>query len=115
MTVARRYLEAVAAQDWDVAAACLTADVRRVGPFGDTYIGRDTYMAFLRELMPTLEGYRMDIERVIDGDGGSTVVAQLTETVEMGGKTVVTPESLVFDLDQSMKIREIRIYIQQLS
>jgi len=86
-----------------------------VGPFGDVYEGREPYLAFLSSLMPTLSGYRMDVGGVHETEGGMTVVAELVETVEMDGKTVVTPESLVFDLDGDGTIREIRIYIQQLS
>lgn len=111
----RRYLDAVAGQDWDAAGGCLSEDVRRTGPFGDVYEGRAPYLAFLAGLMPTLAGYRMDIERVIEAAEGTTVFAQLAETVEMDGRTIVTPETLVFDLDGGGRIREIRIYIQQLS
>jgi len=110
-----RYLEAVAVHDWEAAEACLSAGVRRTGPFGDVYEGRERYLAFLRQLMPTLAGYRMDIERALPAGDGGTVVAQLTETVELGGKVVVTPESLIFEVDDDGRIREIRIYIQQLS
>lgn len=115
LAVVRRYLDAVAAQDWEAAGGCLSPGVRRIGPFGDAYQGREQYLAFLSHLMPTLAGYRMEIERVLPAGSGTTVVAQLTETVEMGGKAVVTPESLIFELDERDAIREIRIYIQQLS
>lgn len=113
--VVRRYLDAVAAHDWDTAGDCLSQDVLRIGPFGDAYQGREQYLAFLSHLVPTLAGYRMEIERVLAAGTAGTVVAQLTETVEMDGKTVVTPESLIFELDEHDAIREIRIYIQQLS
>ena len=113
--VVMRYLEAVAAHDWDTAGGCLSPDVHRTGPFGDVYQGRDQYLAFLSQLMPTLVGYHMEIERVFPAGRGGTVVAQLTETVEMDRKPVVTPESLIFELDDQNTIREIRIYIQQLS
>ena len=113
--VVRRYLDAVAAHDWDAAGDCLSQDVLRIGPFGDAYQGREQYLAFLSHLVPTLAGYRMEIERVLAAGTAGTVVAQLTETVEMDGKTVVTPESLIFEFDEHDAIREIRIYIQQLS
>ena len=84
-----------------------------MGPFQDAYDGRDSYLRFLGALMPTLKGYRMDVERVIAGEDGRSAVAELTETVELDGRVVVTPESLVFDLADDGKIRRIRIYIQQ--
>lgn len=109
----RAYLEAVSGHDWDAAGGLLSDDVSRTGPFGDTYAGRDPYLEFLRRVMTSLQGYRMDIERVIEGSGGRTAVAELTETVEMDGAAVATPEALVFDVDADDLIRSIRIYIRQ--
>lgn len=113
MDVVSRYLKALSSGDWETAGSCLADDVRRVGPFGDTYRGRSEYLGFLQKLMPTLRGYRMDLERVIQSGDGRVAVAELSETVEMDGGTVVTPESLVFDLDAAGLIADIRIYIQQ--
>ena len=113
MSLIRRYLDGVAGQDWDAVSECLTEDVRRVGPFGDVYEGRPAYLAFLRGVMPTLAGYRMDVERVLSVGDGSAAVAELSETVVFDGRPVRTPESLVFDLDPAGRIRHIAIYIQQ--
>ena len=110
--VVERYLEAVVGHDWEALASCLAADVVRVGPFGDTYTPRDPYVAFLAELMPSLPGYAMRVDRVLYA--GAVAVAELTETVEMQGKPVHTPESLVFDLAPDGRIARIAIYIQRL-
>lgn len=110
----RRYLDAVASHDWEEAGGCLTADVRRTGPFGDVYEGRGPYLDYLAGLMPTLSGYGMEIQRVLATADGTTVVAELVETVEMDGKAVVTPESLTFDLGPDGRIHRIGIFIQQL-
>ena len=110
MGVIERYLAAVAGQDWATFSDCITDDVCRIGPFGDTYEGKEAYRTFLRDLMPTLAGYRMEVDRVIEL--GSTAVAELSETVEFGGTPVKTPESLVFDLADDGRIRHIAIYIQ---
>ena len=112
-SVVRAYLEAVAGHDWDTARDLLSDEVSRVGPFGDTYRGRAHYLDFLTGVMTSLRGYRMDIERVIEGSGSRTAVAELTETVEMDGAAVVTPEALVFDVDADDLITSIRIYIRQ--
>ena len=113
MSVVERYLDAVASFDWDAARNCLAEDVRRVGPYGDTYEGRDSYVKFLSELMPTLAGYRMDLERVVQTEDGR-FVAELSETVEMDGRTIRTPECIVVGLDVAGLIRDVRIYIQTL-
>lgn len=115
MDVVERYLSAVAAQDWDTFAQCISADVVRVGPFGDVYEGRDAYMSFLRNLMPTLVNYRMDVERVVYADGKGVAIAELSETMDFDGRTVRTPESLLFDLDRDGRIRHIAIYVQRLT
>lgn len=114
MSVVRRYLDGVAGQDWAAVSECLAAGVRRVGPFGDVYEGHEEYVGFLRRVMPTLAGYRMDVERVLHTAEGTAAVAELSETVELDGRSVRTPESLVFDLDDEGRIRHIAIYIQQL-
>jgi ketosteroid isomerase-like protein len=79
MSVVRRYLTAVATQDWVAFSDCLTEDVRRIGPFGDVYEGRDVYLQFLRRLMPTLAGYHMDVGRIVSMVDGRVVVAELCE------------------------------------
>ena len=98
---------------WEIARGCLAEEVVRVGPFGDTYRGRDHYLESLRGLMEGLKGYEMDLGRIVSSDDGRTFTAELTETVEMDGRTVVTPECLVFDLDDSGLIFAIRTYIQK--
>jgi ketosteroid isomerase-like protein len=110
--VVERYLQAVVAHDWQGLTECLAEDVVRVGPFGDTYTPRDPYVAFLADLMPKLPGYAMVVGRVVHA--GRCVVVELSETVELDGKAVVTPEALVFDLDVDGRIARIAIYIQRL-
>lgn len=112
MHVVERYLDRLVAHDWDAMAACLADDVVRVGPFGDTYTPKGPYVAFLCDLMPKLPGYSMRIERLVEAAG--TVVVELSETVEIDGTTIVTPEALVFDLDEAGLISRITIYIQRL-
>ena len=109
-----RYLKAVVAHDWDALTECLAPDIERVGPFGDTYRGTEEYVAFLRDLMPRLPGYAMDVRRVTYDADNRVATAELSETVEIGGQSHVTPEALVFDLDDAGLIRHIAIYIQRL-
>jgi ketosteroid isomerase-like protein len=110
--IVQRYLDGVVRCDWDLVGACVADDVVRVGPFGDTYSGRAEYLAFLSGLMPTLREYSMTLERV--ETAGTLAVAQLSESMTIGGKRIVTPESLVFDFDTSGRISRIAIYIQRL-
>jgi hypothetical protein len=111
-TIAETYLERMVAHDFEAMAACLAEDVVRVGPFGDVYTPRDVYVAMLSTLMPSLPGYAMAVERVIAAD--DLIVVELTETVEVDGKPLLTPEALVFELDGDGLIAHISIYIQSL-
>jgi ketosteroid isomerase-like protein len=107
------YLAAVVAHDWETLRGCLCDDVVRVGPFRDEYRGRNEYVAFLSELMPTLAGYSMDVARITYADGGRLAFAELAETVTMNGSPLRTEESLVFELDHDgTRIARIDIYIK---
>lgn len=105
-----RYLRAIVAFDWDALRDCVTDDVVRVGPFGDTYTGREAYVAFLSGLMPTLVDYSMDVHRVVDA--GRVATAELTEAMTWDGERVVTHEALLFDVTEDNRIRRVTIYIQ---
>ena len=112
-TVVEDYLEAVATQDWDRMRATLRDDVHRIGPYGDVYDGKDAYVTFLSELMPTLPGYAMEVARVTYVDDGHRAIAELTETVAFDGAPVVTPEALLFDLDADGRIGRIEIFTRR--
>jgi ketosteroid isomerase-like protein len=110
--VVERYLRSLVDHDWDALDACLADDVVRIGPFGDTYEPKAPYMAFITKLMPSLEGYDMRVDRIVDS--GDVVVAELTETVEIGGTVYVTPEALIFGLDSDGLIAKVDIFIKTL-
>ncbi len=112
MPVVDEYLERLVAHDWEGVGSCLAEGVVRVGPFGDTYSGRGAYLDFLSGLMPALEDYSMRVDRVSARDG--CVLVELTETMNIDGSPLSTPEALVFDLDEEGLIAHISIYIQRL-
>lgn len=110
-SIVETYLATMVAHDFEAMAACLAEDVVRVGPYGDTYTPRGPYVAMLAQLMPSLPGYSMSISRVMLLDDRQVVV-ELSETVEIDGAPLVTPEALVFDLNDDGLIAHIAIYIQ---
>ena len=101
------------AHDWAGVTDCLAHDVVRVGPFGDTYSPRDRYVTFLAELLPQLSNYSMKVARVTYGDSRAIAVAELSETMDVDGAPLETPEALVFDLDTAGQITRIAVYIQR--
>lgn len=96
------------AHDWARLGDLVTEDVVRIGPFSDEYRGRDAYLAFLRELMPTLSGYSMQVDAVTYTPDRRRAFAELTETVA----ATVTAEVLVFELTPDGQISRVAIYIR---
>ena len=113
MDVVERYLEAIALRDWDTLRGCVAEDVVRVGPYMDRYEGREAYVAFIADTMPKLEGYEMRVDRVTYASD-TLAFAELSETVDIDGKSVRTPEALVFELDGDGRIAHIEVFIQTL-
>ena len=109
--VIERYLQALVEGDWATFAGCLADDgFTRVGPFGDTYSSKPAYVAFLSELMPTLAGYEMDVTRVTYAD--SLAFAELSETVDVDGTALRTPECLTFELAGDGRIQRVEVFTQ---
>lgn len=109
--IVERYLGAIASHDWDVVDQCIADDIVRVGPYGDRYDGRDVYLAFIADLMPKLAGYAMEVHRVTYVADALAYV-ELSETVELDGKPIQTPEVLVFELGGDGRIARVEVYIQ---
>ncbi len=68
-------------------------------------------MEYISSLLPRLVKYDLTIVRTIASN--STVVVQLTETMELNGSMDVTQEVLVFDTDALGLITSIDIFIQR--
>jgi ketosteroid isomerase-like protein len=89
--IVARYLHAIASQDWDVVGECIADDIVRVGPYGDRYamtLGRVTYAS------------------------DALAYVELSETVDVDGKPMRTPEVLVFELGADGRIARVEVYIQ---
>src|SRR4029079_16291609 len=108
--IVERYLRAVASQDWDVVDECIADDVVRVGPYRDRYAGREEYLAFIADLMPKLKGYVMKFGSVTYSND-MLAYAELTETVQVDVKPMVTSEVLVFELTGDGRIPRVEILI----
>jgi ketosteroid isomerase-like protein len=111
--IVERYLGAIVSHDWAVVGECVAEDVVRVGPYGDRFEGRDQYLTYISGTMPNLKGYSMDLHRVTYVDA-ELAFAELSETVEMDGSPIITPELLVFEFDDQRRIARVEIFIQTL-
>jgi ketosteroid isomerase-like protein len=110
--VVERYLCALVDHDWDALAGCLTDDVVRVGPYGDTYPSKTEYLAFISDLMPKLRDYSMDVSRVTYTADGLAAYAELAETMTHDGQLLRTNECLTFALAPDGRIARIDVFIQ---
>jgi limonene-1,2-epoxide hydrolase len=107
--VVERYLAALAAHDWTAVAASLAPDVRRMGPYRDSYVGRESYATFLGDTIDVLDGYQLDVDRMLVA--GSTVTVELRETVDDGDARLETCEAVVFDTAGGL-ITAVAVYLQ---
>jgi ketosteroid isomerase-like protein len=112
--VVLRYLDALARQDWPAVTSCLVDDVERIGPYGDTFRGRERYVAFLAATLAALDDYEMTVARVTGTP--TTVTAELTETVTDGDARLSTAEAIVFDVvtraGGEPRIAKIAVYLR---
>jgi len=106
-----RYLAALAARDWEALTGCLTADVERIGPYNDVYLGREPYVAFLAGTLEALTGYELEVSRLIVAH--DTVVAELSETVDTPTGRRRTDEAVVFDLSPPGLIRRVAVFLRR--
>jgi hypothetical protein len=93
-------------------ATCLVDDgFERIGPYVDAYRSKDEYVAFIAGLLPTLPGYEMEVARFTES--GEVVVVELSETVDVDGGRLRTPEALVFELAPDRRIRRCEVFLRQ--
>jgi hypothetical protein len=86
--------------------------VERNGPYLDVIRGRTAYVAYLEQVLPTLENYRLEVSRVRALEGGGTIV-ELCEILDVDGVATRFPEAIFFDFDADGLIATIDIYLKQ--
>jgi len=107
----RRYLDSLAARDWDQVRSTLASDVVRRGPYRDDYRGADDYARFLQHTIDALADYRLDIRAVWGSEEG--VVAELAEEASVDGRRLRTDEAIVFRFDGTGQIAEVSVFLQR--
>jgi limonene-1,2-epoxide hydrolase len=95
--VVERYLECLAAHDWDGLADTIADEgLTREGPFCDVVEGKAHYVAFLRKVCTSIKGHRVEVQRVSHADSRVSY-AELTEAFEIDGVTKTWPECILFE------------------
>ncbi|MDM4141798.1 MULTISPECIES: nuclear transport factor 2 family protein [Mycobacterium] len=111
--VVERYLECLAAHDWDGLAATITEDgLTREGPFCDVVEGKARYVAYLRKVCTSLQGHRLAVRRVSQVDS-RVCYAELSETFEIDGVATTWPECILFEQGDDGLICHVSVFFKQ--
>ena len=111
--VVERYLECLAAHDWDGLADTIADDhLTREGPFCDLVEGKAHYVAYLRKVCTNLAGHRLEVERVSHVDTRVSF-AELTETFEIDGVDTTRPECIIFEQGNDGLIARVSVFFKQ--
>lgn len=111
--VVERYLECLAAHDWDGLADTIAAEgLTREGPFCDVVEGKAHYVAYLRKVCTNLAGHRLDVQRVSHVDSRVSF-AELSETFEIDGVATTWPECILFEQDTDGLISRVSVFFKQ--
>ncbi|HEY1840637.1 MAG TPA: nuclear transport factor 2 family protein [Mycobacterium sp.] len=113
--VVESYLACLAVHDWDgLAATIADKDLIREGPYCDIVEGKQPYLKFLRGVFASLEGYRLDVQRISHASDRVCYV-ELSETFDIDGVPTGYPECLVFEQDLDGLINRVSVFIKQVS
>ncbi len=111
--VVERYLECLAAHDWDGLAATIADEgLTREGPFCDVIEGKAHYVAYLRKVLTNLEGHRLQVQRVSHVNARLSFV-ELTEAFEIDGVPAQWPECILFERDDEGLISRVSVFFKQ--
>jgi len=113
MGVVERYLECLAAHDWDGLAATIADEgLTREGPYRDLIEGKEPYVKYLRKVVTQLKDYRLDVQRISHADGRRSYV-ELTESCEIDGVPADWPECLLFEQGDDGLISHVSVFFKQ--
>jgi hypothetical protein len=111
--VVERYLECLAAHDWDGLAGTIAEEgLTREGPFCDVVEGKAHYVAYLRKVCTNLQGHRLQVQRVSHVDSRVSFV-ELSETFEIDDVTSTWPECILFEQNNDGLISHVSVFFKQ--
>lgn len=111
--VVERYLECLAAHDWDGLADTIAEEgLTREGPFCDVVEGKAHYVAYLRKVCTNLKGHRLQVQRVSHVDSRVSF-AELSETFEIDDVATTWPECILFEREADGLISRVSVFFKQ--
>jgi predicted ester cyclase len=110
-----RYLACLAVNDWDGLAATIAEDdLIRDGPYCDVVEGKQRYLKFLQNVFASLNGYRLDVKRIMRAPDRVSYV-ELSETFNIDGVRTEYPECLVFEQNPDGLINRVSVFMKQVN
>jgi len=107
------YLASMAAHDWDGLAATVADEgLTRDGPFCDRVTGKQRYVEFLRGVITSLDGYRLQVQRVSHVSNRVSFV-ELSETFGVNGVATTYPECILFERNDDGLISHVSVFMKQ--
>src|ERR1700761_2773584 len=111
--VVERYLDCLAAHDWDGLADTIAEEgLTREGPFCDLVEGKAHYVAYLRKVCSNLAGHRLTVQR-ISRVNPRLSYAELIEAFEIDGAPAEWPECILFEQDDDGLISHVSVFFKQ--
>ena len=111
--VVERYLEYLAAHDWDGLATTIADEgLTREGPFCDVVEGKRHYVAYLRKVVTNLKGHRLEVQRVSHVNSRLSYV-ELTEAFEIDGVPGECSECILFEQGDDGPISRVSVFFKQ--
>lgn len=111
--VVERYLDCLAAHDWDGLADTIAEEgLTREGPFCDVIEGKAHYVAYLRKVCTNMAGHRLHVQRVSHVDSRVSF-AELSETFEIDSVPTTWPECILFEQDDDGLISRVSVFFKQ--
>ena len=111
--VVERYLECLAAHDWDGLATTIADDgLTREGPFCDVVEGKQHYVAYLRKVLTNLKGHRLEVKRVSHVNERVSYV-ELSESFVIDGVPATWPECILFEQGDDGLISHVSVFFKQ--
>jgi len=113
VSAVEKYLSCMAAHDWDGLAATITDDgLTREGPFCDRIEGKQPYVEYLRNIISSLENYRVDVHRISHVSDRVSFV-ELSETFTVDDVPTTYPECILFERNADGLICHVSVFIKQ--
>src|ERR1700730_7968252 len=103
----------MAAHDWDGLAATIAEEgLTRDGPFCDRLEGKQRYVAFLRDVIQSLQDYELKVQSVSHVSDRLSFV-ELSETFDVDRVLTEYPECILFERNGSGLISHVSVFMKQ--